>query len=424
MSYCGVSEVGLPELNRVHPGDCRDFLRSLPRRSVQCVVTSPPYWNLRDYQAEGQIGLEKSWDEHLAVLLEVFREVWRVLRPDGTVWLNYGDAWAQKGKRPQPTTDDEQASNDRRAYERNHWSGAYAGRPGWARATGTADGTRWKVGDQMLLPARLAIALCDDGWWVKSENPWCKLNPSPAPDRGRPTYAHEHVYQLAKSQRPFYDIEAVRVQAATQEKRRERIVYQQRVGSKAKSVETSTFYPPHPAGRNLWSYWLIASRACPDAHTATFPEDLVEMCLKASTSEHGACADCGAPYRRVKRPTAEYQERLGASWNDHEGDLVRGQRGCPKKMNTALYETIGWERTCSCATEHRVPCLVLDPFAGSGTVGAVAERLGLRHLGSELNPEYLQLANDWIEATRSGVSIHDQRAVRTHGQGILFDQTG
>lgn len=415
--------IHLPELNMVHLSETRTFLRTLPDACVQVCVTSPPYWSLRDYQADGQIGLEKSWDQHLEALLEVFAEVWRVLRPDGTVWLNYGDAWAQRGKRPTPCTEDEQAANDRRSYERNHWSQAYAGRPGWARATGTADGVRWKAGDQMLLPARLAIALCDAGWWVRSENIWPKLNPSPAPDRGRPTYAHEHIYQLAKCANPYYDIEAVRVAHATQEKRRDRIVYQHRIRSNAKSEETSTFRPPHPDGRNLWSYWLMACRACPEVHTATFPEELPETCILASTSHYGACAECRAPYRRIKKPTEEYAKRLGKSVHDHKDDLVRGMRGMPNTFKGQKYETAGWEPTCSCSQLagrelERVPCLVLDPFAGSGTTAVVAERLGRSHLGCDLNPEYVQIANEWIEATRSGFTVREHRVASS--QPSLF----
>ena len=385
----------LPELNRVNLADCREFLRSMPAHSVQVCVTSPPYWSLRDYLAEGQIGLEKTWEEHVAALIEVFVEVWRVLRPDGTLWLNYGDAWEQKGRKFQ-----------------------------WARATGTADGTRWKAGDQMLLPSRLAIALCDAGWWIRSENIWPKLNPSPMPDRGRPTYAHEHIYQLAKCANPYYDIEAVRVAHATQEKRRERIVYQQRSGSKAKSEETSTFRPPHPDGRNLWSYWLMACRACPEAHTATFPEELPETAILASTSEVGCCSGCRAPYKRIKRPTEGYAKRLGKSVHDHSDDLVKGMRGMPKKFNGKKYETAGWAPTCTCQDEGQpletVPCLVLDPFGGSGTTAAVAERLGRSHLSCELNPEYVDMANRWVEAVRNGRSLKESIVDHKIGQQFLF----
>ena len=175
-------------MTRIHVGDALDVLRGMPAESVQCVVTSPPYWGLRAYRGDdGMIGLEATFDAHLAALVVVFREVRRVLRADGTCWLNYGDAYASK-----------------------LGGGCERYRPSAERRT-DRDTAGLKPKDLMMMPARVALALQADGWWLRSEIVWHKPNPMPESVADRPTNAHEKLYLLTKAPRYFYDAEAVRV---------------------------------------------------------------------------------------------------------------------------------------------------------------------------------------------------------------------
>ena len=274
---------------RILVGDCLELLSTLPEESVHCVVTSPPYWGLRDYGVASAIGLEPTFEEHLGTLVTVFREVRRVLRSDGTLWLNYGDCY----------------------HNGDSLSGL-------------------KPKDLMMTPARVALALQADGWWLRSEIVWHKPNPMPESVRDRPTSAHEKIYLLTKSARYFYDAEAVRVACSpnthARRKDHERAprkgsdTYDRRAGT---WKEKRTVAEQAEIGANLRNVWTTPTHAYPDAHFATFPPKLVEPCIKA---------------------------------------------GCP------------------------VGGVVLDPFGGSGTVGLVASRLGRDAILIELNPEYAALA--------------------------------
>ena len=179
---------------RIMVGDALSQLAALPDASVHCAVTSPPYWGLRAYRGDaGMIGLEPTFDEHLENLVAVFREVRRVLRADGTLWLNYGDAYS--GGVPGGASPD----------------GARKGRADMASAAAPKRGREWKPKDLLMMPARVAMALQADGWWLRSEIVWHKPNPMPESCTDRPTSAHEKLFLLSKSAKYFYDAEAVRV---------------------------------------------------------------------------------------------------------------------------------------------------------------------------------------------------------------------
>ena len=191
---------------RILQGDVRDMLATLPDESVHCVVTSPPYWGLRDYGVEGQIGMEPTMGEHIDTMVEVFREVRRVLRKDGTVWLNYGDCYAAapRGNR-YPGGGNLTNSNIGSPVEDARWHAA-RNRPvpeGWSKSG-------LKPKDLCMIPNRLAIALQDDGWWVRSEIIWAKPNSMPESVTDRPATAHEKIWLLSKAARYWYDAEAVR----------------------------------------------------------------------------------------------------------------------------------------------------------------------------------------------------------------------
>jgi DNA modification methylase len=385
---------------RILQGDVLKGLAQIPDESVQCVVTSPPYWGLRDYGVEGQIGLEPTPEEYVEKMVGVFQEVRRVLRKDGTVWLNMGDCYAGSGC----------GSNDYRedgaSISANHQK--YQGqKPGIV--------TGLKPKDLVGMPWRLAFALQADGWWLRSDIIWSKPNPMPESVADRPTKAHEYLFLLAKDSRYFYDADAIRESHKEPERGNGHLEtigtskggtsltsgFSQKTGGWADSWSGIRSY--NPAGRNRRTVWEIPTQPFPEAHFATFPEKLVEPCIKAGTSERGCCPKCGAPWERVVEPDPEYKKLLGKSWHGHDNDLTQGARqesGGPKQTTGNGYRTIGWSPGCSCGTEP-VPCVVLDPFAGSGTVAKVARYLGRSSIMIELSPAY-------VEIMKRRLRLHEQ----------------
>ena len=272
---------------RILVGDCVDLLSTLPDESVHCVVTSPPYWGLRDYGVEGAIGLERTFGEHLETIVTVLREVRRVLRKDGTLWLNYGDAYA--GSWGAQSRDDPSVETSALSNGQVH-----------AAPKGTHTGSLKRVlpglkpKDLLMMPARVAMALQADGWWLRSEIVWHKPNSMPESVRDRPTSAHEKVYLLTKSARYFYDAEAVRVACSPN-------THDRRAGT---WKEKRTVAEQAEIGANLRNVWTIATHPYKEAHFATFPPSLVDPCIKAGTSEKGCCPDCGMPWvREVEEPS-------------------------------------------------------------------------------------------------------------------------
>lgn len=315
----------------------------LPPESVQTVVTSPPYYGLRDYGVEGQIGLEATPEEYIAKLVDVFRGIRQVLRPDGTVWLNLGDSYCS-GMRSE--YDEDRKHPRARAGQHRPPS------PVWA-----------KPKDLLGIPWRVAFALQADGWYLRCDIIWAKPNPMPESVTDRPTKAHEYIFLLSKNPRYYYDAEAIKEPLARPEAllRKTPDVFGGR--NKHEGYGTRKYsgneYVGTYTGRNRRSVWTIATQPFPEAHFATFPEKLVEPCILAGTSPH-ACPVCRAPWKRVVE-----RERTGERW----------------------------EPTCTCeGNDGSGKCIVLDPFAGSGTTLLVAERLGRQAVGIEINPEYVEMA--------------------------------
>lgn len=357
---------------RILIGDVREQLATLPDDSVDCVVTSPPYWGLRDYGVAGQIGLEPTLGEHLAVMVEVFREVRRVLKPTGTLWLNYGDCYATTPNGKSAAAYKAEGLDDRTFRDKPFSTVGPIFDPNYRASTSkqrnrdkgaAAQGGRIVAGgylkpkDLCMVPNRLAIALQDDGWWVRSEIIWHKPNPMPESIKDRPGNSHEKVWLLSKSARYFYDAEAVAEQLApnsvlrlSQDVEAQNGSARANGGSRAErpmkavvrrskehdddarpptsrphtglskfEAESGRVYPT----RNIRNVWTIPTAAFSEAHFATFPPELAERCIKA---------------------------------------------GCPAGGT------------------------VLDPFFGAGTTGLVADRLGRNCIGIELNPEYAEMA--------------------------------
>jgi len=267
---------------RIECGDALDLLRREPSGSVHCVVTSPPYWAMRDYGVLGQIGLEPTPEEYVARLVDVFREVRRVLRDDGTLWLNLADC--------------------------------YASQPSWGRGGGsTIKGRKQdaipgprrclrglKPKDLVGIPWRVAFALQADGWWLRSDIIWAKTNPMPESVTDRPTRAHEYVFLLSKSERYFYEGDAIKDPLLTSSEAylragksvRENHQYGKVAGRPLGNKSFATV----PEGRNARSVWTIATKPFPGAHFATFPEELVRRCILAGCPEGGTVLDpfCGS----------------------------------------------------------------------------------------------------------------------------------
>lgn len=279
---------------RILTGDCREILKTLPDESVHCVVTSPPYWGLRDYGVAGMIGLEGSVAEHIAALVGVFEDVRRVLRKDGTLWLNYGDAYCSTDK----------------------WGGG-------------GKKEELKPKDLIGLPWRLALALQAAGWWLRSDIIWAKPNPMPESVTDRPTRAHEYIFLLTKSARYWYDADAIRTPlqpktfttfgCSTEGKKgndalggvktdnwhKTAKVRQPKVkvpggwdrgeGAHGTIHRDGRGAPEYQnvelAGANARSVWTIATEAHAEAHFATFPTELAERCIKAGCPVGGVVLD-------------------------------------------------------------------------------------------------------------------------------------
>lgn len=325
-------------------GDCREVMSRLIGKGVQvdCCVTSPPYWGLRDYGVDGQLGLEKTLAEHIEIMVDVFDLVHRLLKPEGTLWLNYGDCYAS-APNGRSAAEVKSLGKDDRTFRDKPFS--------------TIGGVL-KPKDLCMLPNRLAIALQEYGWWVRSEIIWHKPNPMPESIRDRPAVAHEKVWLLSKSARYFYDADAVRTPLAIASVDRLSQDVENQEGSSRTNGGRKTngamkavgriakqrgHFRPHNGFNDRWdkmtreeqrangatlkNVWTIPTKGFSGAHFATFPPELAERCIKA---------------------------------------------GCPKGG------------------------VVLDPFGGAGTTGLVADRLQRNAILIELSTDYAEIAEKRI----------------------------
>lgn len=419
---------------RVLEGDCRAVLPTLAGDSVQTCITSPPYWGLRDYGlGKDQIGLERTPEEYVARMVEVFREVRRVLRPDGTLWLNLGDCYATgagkvgdhpgggdrgaawSGRQPRldphhrPLAWDGKPRPDRGERGRALRDKRHAGKN--AAMVGLGPMTQpnrlplpgLKPKDLVGIPWRVAFALQADGWWLRAEVIWSKPNAMPESALDRPTRAHEQLFLLTKSQTYFYDRVAI-AEPARNWGRRDRSKWKRSVANATHLAgdghRGGTRGDFEATGRNRRSVWTISTKPYAEAHFAAMPWDLAEPCILAATSGIGECSSCGAPHERLVEETFEPQQDVstGRGVRGAQGqksmDESNGWQGYPRGTTTA--RTVGWNPTCECGAEPR-PQLVLDPFAGTGTTGMVARRHGRSFLGIELSPNYVAMAKERIQ---------------------------
>ena len=261
---------------RLYQGDVLDVLREMDAESVQTCVTSPPYWGLRDYGEPGQLGLEPTPGEYVARMVEVFREVRRVLRDDGTLWLNLGDSYANTGFGGNIQTN-------------GGFTGAAQRRSDGYRPSPRKpipDGLKPK--DLVGIPWRVALALQDDGWWLRSDIIWAKPNPMPESITDRPTRSHEYLFLLTKSARYFYDYKAVQEPLSSTPEQYLRAGKSVRdnhaFGEVAGRPLGPSSFATVPDGRNARSVWTITTKPYSGAHFATFPPELPSRCIKAGSA--------------------------------------------------------------------------------------------------------------------------------------------
>lgn len=365
-------------------GDCRETLKQLPDCSVHCCVTSPPYYGLRDYGCDGQIGLEASPAEYVQQMVDVFREVRRVLRPDGTLWLNLGDSYS--GSRGGEQGESGQMANRSVA----------AARCRVRNKTLTFGGLKPK--DLMGIPWRVAFALQEDGWWLRQEIIWHKPNPMPESVNDRCTKAHEQIFLLARSDRYYFDAEAIKEPVSGTAHSRGNGVNPKAKANEFKTKQNESFSGAingMVSERNRRSVWTVSTKPYRGAHFATFPPDLIEPCILAGTSEEGCCSACGTPWARItKKDRVATRPGTDSKVTDAGGSSITGNRDPQRHVTTT--RTIGWEAQCGCGATV-VPCTVLDPFNGSGTTGQVSRNHGRYYIGCELNPDYIALTNKRLE---------------------------
>jgi DNA modification methylase len=445
-------------------GNCIQTLKGLPAGSVQTCVSSPPYFGLRDYgtaQWEGgdpgcdhaqkrggngaaskkqttsegtqdyqykdkcpkcgairideQIGMEATPELYIQHLVEVYREVWRVLKDDGAIWVNIGDSYA------------------------GSWGAMSHDLDGKAKRTGAngkpptankIDGIKPK--DLIGIPWMLAFALRADGWYLRRDIIWSKSNPMPESVDDRPTTAHEYIFLLSKRPRYYYDNEAIKEPAKYPNDDRGARNDSRRDVPLANSMNGTT-----GATRNKRSVWEVATKPYKEAHFATYPEDLIEPCVLAGTSERGECPTCGTAWERVTSKTVSFESGSGKAGNPPNGkngnDYEQATSGeYDIRMGPVTdTTTLGWRPSCKCYglpiipdqpsqpsderkrkawekaitawraqweelkpqydTLETVPQTVLDPFNGSGTTGAVAIKHRRKYVGCELKADYIKL---------------------------------
>ena len=424
----------------LYTGDVLECLRQIPDESVHCIVTSPPYWGLRNYQVDGQLGLERLHDClgwatgkpcgecYVCHMVAVFGEARRVLRKDGTCWINLGDSYASA---PAGNT----TWNHGAIFDGRDMSGHHT-----ARKSSTIVGNL-KPKDLCMMPARLALALQADGWYLRSDIIWSKPNPMPESCTDRPTKAHEYLFLLSKSPRYFYDQQAIkepmqditywrltqpgfeqqaggpkdpldgnRSERKALNNQHEKLIAQEKWKTRLEGFKE---WKKTNTGRNRRTVWTIATQPFPEAHFATFPEKLVEPCTLAGCPAQ-VCPECGAPWERVIVETSEYTafrkhraradfKRLDMAESGVGRVAIESPAGMPEKNRT-----LGFRPTCICGREDTMPGIMADIFCGAGTALLVALRLGRRAVGIELKPEYMDITRKRIaeEAAQAKLELH------------------
>lgn len=380
----------------IWPYDCVDtMLHILNEKSVHWVVTSPPYFGLRDYKHVGQLGQEKTPAEYVAKMVEVFQAIRRVLRDDGTVWLNLGDSYAGSWgnasghNRGKGTQREITVGSKIKDQEVRNGDFVPAGKYGFAEM-----GIKKK--DLMGIPWRVALALQADGWFLRQDIIWNKPNPTPKSVNDRFTDSHEYIFLLTKFPRYYFDVQAVK-EPANQPQGIPRLTSQHKTtaegftrnGTGASTLGTNQGAPT----RRKRDVWTVPTKAYKGAHFAAFPPDLIEPCILAG-SPPSCCATCGAPrVPQIERTTEINGTFKGSSFTDGKTGRTRCEK--TQKGDRFVTRLSEYLPSCSCNAPD-APATIFDPFGGSGVTAIVALRHGRRAVLCEINPTYLPLAHKRI----------------------------
>ncbi len=431
-------------INQVITGDCTEVMKGWPADSIDLVVTSPPYWGLRDYGVEtvqvwggdpecehewvedstkfgnmgggeegrkevwnsnmrdklpkrnfcyncgawrGSLGLEPHPQMFIDHLTEICREIKRVLKPSGTFWINLGDTFYGSGGKGGQY---EKFMPDK--GQPDHYRQSSKTRSNWLQPK-----------QKLMIPSRVAIALQHDGWILRSDIIWHKPNHMPSPVKDRLTTAYEHVFLFSKERRYYFDLDSIRVPHEAPRLLRGGSITRQ--GIPRQSLSSKEEYGS-PLGKNPGDLWRIPTTPFPGAHFATFPPKLIEPIIKAG-SPRWICSQCRMPRERILEEGLSFKDKEiqkdelsktrytpDEAHNPHSLAFRRqayrklGLEGPPPK------KTVGWT-DCGCG-EGWNPGIVLDPFGGSGTVGQVARKLGRRFIIIEIKPEYADIARQRV----------------------------
>lgn len=343
---------------------------------VHTIVTSPPYYGLRNYGVGGQIGLEVTPDAYIANLVEVFRECKRILRDDGTLWVNIGDSYFSDTKGTGGPTP-KQASNTGSFYEPRKFERT----------------NHMKPKDLIGIPWMLAFALRADGWYLRQDIIWAKPNPMPESVKDRCTKSHEYIFLLSKSAKYYYDNEAVMDDAVTNLP-----IVKKSGGGRGSAILHNSDLGKDPYGsmgysggggkRNKRDVWTVTTKPYKGAHYATFNPELIKPCILAGAPET-CCAKCGAPYVRVM----EIVEKGHSDYDGSARAVAMGHTAIGPTSRGAITpdrkQTTGFQPTCTC-NAGTSSGIVFDPFVGSGTTVATAIQLGRKGIGLDLSYKYLQ----------------------------------
>jgi len=264
----------------LYHGNNIDVLKTMDRESVDCVVTSPPYWGLRDYGTSDQLGLEPTPEEYVTNLVKVFQEVHRVLKPSGTVWLNLGDSYAGSN------------SDKHSSPNKNTLSAKMGQTYGGIEKSIKAKVPGLKPKDLIGIPWRVAFALQADGWYLRSDIIWQKPNPMPESVKDRPTKSHEYIFLLTKSRKYYYDADAIKEPTVSQDKyKRDRDNPDYKFNNTPGRTKMSGLKDNKYTRKNKRDVWNINTKPYKEAHFAVFPEEIPMNCIKAGSPEDGVVLD-------------------------------------------------------------------------------------------------------------------------------------